>query len=180
MKATHALPTEERVQRMNDVQWLWYYFGIQNDREEEEKLWKRRFLYMAQFVNYDMMKEVLQKEIEADEAKNGKSIKHEKYKETNVTYDNQIVNSEFDEMLKEAMNGQEFSAVELPGSNGAGDANESKDNFLDRVFANETFVNNYNNDVINKKNKIYDDIKINPEDMDDVDIFVYDDEDESR
>ena len=28
--------------------------------------------------------------------------------------------------------------------------------------------------------ELYDDIKINPEDMDDVDIFVYDDEDESR
>lgn len=131
---------------------------------------------MAQFVNYDMMKEVLQREIEADEAEGNVTIKQEKYKETNVTYDNQIVNSEFDQMLKEAMNGQEFSAVELPSSNGAGNANESKDSFLDRVFANEAFANNYNNQVINERNKIDDDIKINPDDMDDVDIFVYDDE----
>jgi hypothetical protein len=59
MRATNALPTEERVQRMNDVQWLWYYINLQKDLKEEEDTWKYRLLYIAQFINSEQVKNIL-------------------------------------------------------------------------------------------------------------------------
>ena len=36
MKATGSLPTDERVKKMNDQQWLWYYLNILEDERLEE------------------------------------------------------------------------------------------------------------------------------------------------
>ena len=40
MKCFQLLPSSKEVRRMNDVQWLWCYFNILKDEDDDEKRWK--------------------------------------------------------------------------------------------------------------------------------------------
>jgi len=133
MRATSALPTEDRVKKMNDVQWLWYYLNIVKDDEESDIGDKNKIEYLTYFINPEMAKGV---------AKNkDKEINKTRVNEANTQY-----NDFFDEELKKALmeaNIGEDSFTELPGSDMTGDPDESEDDFLARVmnhqFSNENF-----------------------------------------
>lgn len=47
---------------MNDAQWLWSYFNIQEDEKEEEESWKNRLDYLTWFINPEMAKSVHEQE----------------------------------------------------------------------------------------------------------------------
>jgi len=135
MRATSALPTEDRVKKMNDVQWIWYYLNIIKDEEELNIEDKSKLDYLTYFINPQMAESVMKnkgKEIE------GKSeVNH-----TNTQY-----NDLFDEELKKALSESgisEDSFVELPSSDAAGDPYESEADFITRAM-NEQFNNdNFN------------------------------------
>ena len=55
MKSVGALPTEERVQKMSDIQWIWYYNNLVKDNEEEEALTKDKIDYLTFFINPELV-----------------------------------------------------------------------------------------------------------------------------
>lgn len=70
MKAIGILPSDPRTRQMNDAQWLWSYFNLVQDDNEEEEAWKARIDYLGFYVNYDMAKSVMEHE---EQKKNNKS-----------------------------------------------------------------------------------------------------------
>ena len=133
MRATSALPTEDRVKKMNMVQWYWYYLNIAKDEEEVGIADNNKIEYLTYFINPEMAKMVVKN--------NGKEVNKSRVNESNTQY-----NDFFDEELKKALTESgmgENSFTELPSSDMAGDLNESEDDFLKRVmnyqFNNENF-----------------------------------------
>ena len=132
MRAASALPTEDRVKKMNDVQWYWYFLNILKDEEENDIVDKNKIEYLTYFINPDMAK--------------GVAKSKDKDNKTRVNDANTQYNNFFDEELKKALmeaNISEDSFTELPSSDMVGDPNESEDDFLTRVmnhqFSNENF-----------------------------------------
>ena len=62
MRATGALPTEQRCKDMNDAQWLWYYINLLLDIEEEKAKNKSYCDYLGNYINPKMAKYVSDKE----------------------------------------------------------------------------------------------------------------------
>lgn len=62
LKAIGVLPSDPQIRQMNDAQWLWCYFNIQEDEEEEEESWKNRLDYLTWFINPEMAKSVHEQE----------------------------------------------------------------------------------------------------------------------
>lgn len=56
------LPSDPKIRQMNDAQWLWCYFNIQEDEQEEEESWKNRLDYLTWFINPEMAKSVHEQE----------------------------------------------------------------------------------------------------------------------
>jgi hypothetical protein len=138
MKATGALPTEERVQKMNDQQWLWSYLNIIQDEEEEEKNWKHRLDYVGWFINEDKYKSVAS--ILKESNNNGQKQLNDNEEEKHYDENPVIVNDSFEEELRRALNdnGENPGAfTELPDSNLIGNPNESKNDFISRVLSNQ-------------------------------------------
>ena len=123
MKAAGALPTEERVQKMSNIQWLWYYKNLVKDEEENESLIKSRIDYLAFFVNPQLHKSV-------NDIQNGKIYDDENnnFNISRPVKGDVYVNDSFEEELKAALGGEELTV--LPDSSSAGNANMSQDDFL--------------------------------------------------
>lgn len=144
MKATGALPTEERVQKMSDLQWLWYYRNLVKDEEEHNKGWQDRLDYIGWWINPKMAEGVMNSRKNKDNATNkfdpkrdyedqvknapiGQSIVHE--------HGDVVVNSSFEEELRRAMAETGEEPTVLPESGAAGNVAESKDDFIARAMA---------------------------------------------
>lgn len=65
MKAFRTPPTDPRMKEMNEAQWLWSYFNIQEDEKEDEESWKNRLDYLTWFINPEMAKSVHEQEARA-------------------------------------------------------------------------------------------------------------------
>lgn len=140
MKATKALPTEDRVQRMNDQQWLWYYLNLLEDEGEEEKKNKMRMDYLGWYINPEQAKRVMEHEkgnfdneqntnnlgprVEIDPLNPNREIIYKDVRESNT----------FEDELNQALLGESGSFVTLPDSQSAGNPYESKDDFINRVL----------------------------------------------
>ena len=134
MRATSALPTEDRVKKMNDVQWLWYYLNIIKDEDEVDIENKNKIEYLTYFINPQLAEGV---------AKN----KDKETNKTRVNDSNTQYNDFFDEELKRALVESgigEDMFTELPSSDMAGDPYESEDDFLARVMSNQFSDENFN------------------------------------
>lgn len=149
MKAAGALPTEERVQKMSNIQWLWYYKNLIKDEEENESLMKSRIDYLAFFVNPELHKSVM-------DIANGNIYKDENdeiIQKTPVPKKEGVyVNDSFEEELKAAL-GDEALTV-LPDSSSAGNANMSQDDFLRMAEQMQQFsmeMDNLNQDINGKE-----------------------------
>lgn len=177
MKATGALPTEERVKKMNSYQWLWYYLNIMEEKKKNNEERDNIIEYLTYFMNHELARTVHEKR---------ESEKNKKYKEQNIQYSNEVYNDSFDEEIAKALQGQKV--VELPSSNYKS-STESKDDFIERAIKIEQFVkqypdNIYTKEIITNKNKIKPSKKIkdlseeeilNMNSDNDLDIFVTDD-----
>lgn len=140
MRAAGALPTEERVKKMTDIQYIWYYRNLLKDDEEDENLMKERIDYLSFFINPEIYKSV-------KDIKNGKtsSSDNQNTAPMQTTTGDICVNDDFERELREALGG-EVQLTELPDSSAAGNANMSKDDFLQLAmqmqdFANQEMVN---------------------------------------
>lgn len=193
MRAAGALPTEERVQKMNDLQWLWYYRNIVLDEDEDNKSWQERLDYMGWWINPKMAEGVMNIKNGKKSNINSKPSEQEQIENAPVGQSiinvegNVVVNDSFEAELQKALaeSGQEVTV--LPESGSAGNAMESKDDFIARamemqnMFANMPSMDNENIE----QNITVEDINIESEkddnlplgfDPDDIDYFEFPDE----
>lgn len=135
MKATKALPTEDRVKKMSDLQWLWSYFNILEDEKEEEQKWKSRLDYLGSWVNPQLARSVMEKE--------GKIVENDS--NSQFVKGDIITNNEFEEEYKKAL-GQgsedEEQFTELPDSLNVGNSSETSEDFISRVMSIDNKIRN--------------------------------------
>ena len=170
MRTMGCMPTEERVQNMNNAQWLWLYLNIQKDMEEERDIAKNRCDYLGMYINPKLAKIVadqnkMQKYQEAnkntdertkyiaDKIKNGKPGE---VLRTELPQDGFVVNTEFEKELMAATKGQgikpEDQKVIQLDENQFGNPYESEKDFLERVKAFEPYAfTNYGYEQPKKK-----------------------------
>ena len=145
MKATSALPTEDRVKKMNDVQWIWYYLNIVKDNEELDIEDKNKLDYLTFFINPQLSEEI---------NKNRKNISGKTDINDSNIQKNDFFEDEFKRALMEA-GISEDDFTELPSSEMAGDPYESEADFIERVKNqqfNDEFFNQSQN--FNEENDI--------------------------
>lgn len=155
MKATGSLPSEQRCKDMNDAQWLWFYFNLLKDAEENRDKTKSELDYLGAYINPEAAKYVSeqdrkrklkeQQQEKSDRAAkvakdNGEDI--DKYRKdlpalpADQQYADTAVNTEFEKELADALKASGASPdelTELPDSKSAGNEFESKEDFLSRV-----------------------------------------------
>src|SRR5574344_1242096 len=73
MRATGALPTEQRVKDMNEHQWFWYYYNLLKDERETEEKYKSRIDYISFFINQELSTKIRKY---TNKEKNG-DVKHD-------------------------------------------------------------------------------------------------------
>lgn len=126
MRTFGLLPSSPDIRDMNDAQWLFCYLNIVKDEEEEEIMWKTRAKYHGMFINPEAV------------------IKTEEFEKTGKIYypeniskspENQYVNDDFEQELKNALQNENF--IELPQETDIrGNANMSSDEFLNMCLEN--------------------------------------------
>lgn len=137
MKSIGALPTEERVQKMNNYQWLWYYYNLQQEKNNEVKEKNAIVDYLTFFINPDLAKAV-QEQRQLEESKNAK--KHNELKE-NETY-----NDDFEKEFGQYFNNKE-DFIEIPNSSGMA-VNETEEEFFERAMKIQEYIQyNPSNDI---------------------------------
>jgi len=172
MKAVGALPTESRIQKMNDQQWLWYYLNILKDSEEDEKVWKTRFDYLGWFINPKLAKSVMGFENNID----NDDIDSDNIGDIQVIQGDQVINSNFEDELRNALSSggiSEDDFTELPSSTEIGNPNETEKQFLSKVLALRDQVENDENKNDENIEQIIKDVGL---DIDDIDFFEYPDD----
>ena len=147
MRAAGALPSEQRCQDMNDAQWLWYYLNLQKDLEEDRDKYKNYMDYIGSWLNPELAKSVMQLEAQKKAQENnevpdsGTRIQIDDTSE--IVYGDTAVNDGFEAELRRAMAAEgadESQLVSLPDSTQAGDATETKEEFLSRVMEMQELV----------------------------------------
>jgi hypothetical protein len=157
MKATGALPTEERVQRMSEVQWLYCYYNIRKDEEEEEIKWKARLDYLGLYIRPEVARSVIESDMKREQQEQNGDVSTsrttiEKKKVSSIVSDDGSteyvtldtdVNASFEEELKRAMEDAGLSTeelTELPDSQNAGNPYESQDDFISRALGGQNLA----------------------------------------
>lgn len=157
MKAIGALPTEERVQRMSEVQWLYCHYNINKDEEEEEIKWKARLDYLGLYIRPDVARSVIEADLKGEKQKENGNVSTsrtsvEKKKVNSVISEDgntefvvldTDINEGFESELRKALSGENISEqefTELPDSQNAGNPFETQEDFLARVLANQNLI----------------------------------------
>ena len=164
MKAFHCLPTEDRCLQMNDAQWLWLYYNLEEDMFERMDEIQDNLDYMGFYLNSDAAKKVMQHNQayrkKRDQKRQAKfyasmpSVQQQEQKEnkpaeknanqildnfftsTPVTNDNTVYNTAFEQELAQAIGSTDISKVtEISDDHEAGNPFESEADFMERVKA---------------------------------------------
>ena len=156
MRAFGVLPTEERCHKMNDGQWLWMYYNLEEDMIEKQDRIQDNLDYIGVYVNPKMAKEMFKHNTankrKRDEqrkrrykqfAQQNSNTKKKPQKATEVL-DNYYqhtdnseatkVNDSFEQELAKAI-GKETQVTEISDDNEAGNPYESEEEFQERVMA---------------------------------------------
>jgi len=151
-----VLPTEQRAKDMNEYQWMWLYQNIIEEERDYEEAMKARMDYLAFYINPEVAQKV--REQEKAQKKSGKNdgiIRTEKHTEVNpynpneiIEYGDTTVDDDFDTKLALFMT-EDDKLTALDDDKNKGDASETKEDFLSRVFANQDGVNNFNDSIMN-------------------------------
>ena len=141
MQEVKALPTEQRVKDMNDYQWLWFWYNMQEKRKEDEELEKVKRDYMCMFINPELYKRIKEhKGMDTAKPSTGSSLQPT----SEIIYGDTISDDDFDKKLQHMMQGDTDGFVELPSSDEAGNADEAPDAFFKRVMQNQAYVDQQN------------------------------------
>ena len=160
MKNTGLVPADSRVSKMNDAQWLWYYYNMEEDLEQQTDIRQSELDYLGIFMNPKMAQEMIK--VNERARKKRRAEKKKMYKamattteepvssslddvfgEDTMAYqsDNTTVNTEFEKELQAALGGntnQQFT--ELFDDESAGNPYEDMDDFMERVNAFKQFA----------------------------------------
>ena len=145
---------------MNDAQWLWYYYNMEEDLEQQTDIRQSELDYLGIFMNPKMAQEMIK--VNERARKKRRAEKKKMYKamattteepvssslddvfgEDTMAYqsDNTTVNTEFEKELQAALGGntnQQFT--ELFDDESAGNPYEDMDDFMERVNAFKQFA----------------------------------------
>lgn len=148
MRAAGALPTEPRVQKMNDVQWLWYYMNLQKDLEEDRDKAENYLDYLGSWINPELAKSVMatkaqkksQGTTQGNNAPNAPKAGTvvQVSEDTEIEYGDTAVSDSFEEEYRRALAGEGITNeefTELPDSQNAGNPFESQEDFIARVMS---------------------------------------------
>lgn len=130
---------------MNDHQWLWYYLNLLEEEKNEEEKHKARLDYLAWWVNPELARRVMGSnnlEQYSDEYLNENNNDNGVYYNKGDT----VINNSFDDEMRKALKESGEELVELPSSHGAGNVNESQNDFISRVMNMSNFVDIYNDE----------------------------------
>ena len=143
MKATGALPTEQRCKDMNVAQWLWYYFNLLEDLKEEREYngeYAENLMdYVGHYINPKLAKYVDDQKAykRKNKGKNVDGYQAPGIREDGTEVKDVVYNSAFEQELAEALKKDgkniEEEFTELPSSDSAGDPYESEEDFMARV-----------------------------------------------
>lgn len=59
MRNSGLVPSDTRAQRMNDAQWLWYYYNMDEDLEQKADIRQSELDYLGIFINPKMAQEMI-------------------------------------------------------------------------------------------------------------------------
>lgn len=168
---------------MSDLQWLWCYFNILEDEQEEELKWKSRLDYLGWWINPQLAKSVIEIEKRNENKGNNKSsFGNEPTEDDPSVNSNQITvkgdvvkNDTFEDEFKKALAeaGVEEKFTELPDSQSVGDAFESQEDFITRALANQELIEPIINDNIKSLESTVQELGL---DMNDIDFFEFPEE----
>lgn len=167
MKCFQLLPSSKEVRRMNDIQWLWCYFNILKDEDDDEKRWKERITY-AGFLNNP--------EFTSEYIKTDATFQHNSNSNSNIDYTEngqmQYNNTDFEEELTRALNNEQF--IEMPEEGAVrGDPIISSDDFINMVTQNiDKYADLQQQDYLMKH------AQANGINMNDLDIIQVEDDDD--
>ena len=105
MRAFHCLPTEERCKQMNDAQWLWLYYNLEEDMFEHMDEKQDNLDYLGFYLNSDAAKKVMKHNQDYRRKRDQK--RKERFKKIDIQY--QIQNNTTDDK-KEKEKKQEQTA----------------------------------------------------------------------
>ena len=149
-----ALPTEKRVQDMNEYQWIWLYQNILEEEKEQEENMKVRMDYLAFYINPELSKQVREHEKQQTNSKDG-IVRVKKHEEVNpynpnevISYGDTTVDEDFDAKLAMFMEDEDVTVLDDDKSKG--NAYETKEDFLSRVAENVDYVKQYNSSILSK------------------------------
>jgi hypothetical protein len=178
MKSAGALPTEDRVKKMNDHQWFYYYYQLLEDEKEEEEKLKNKMDYMAFYMNpelavkYREQQDSLKSQAEGKKTNIPNMKAHEEVNPYNpnqiISYGDTTMDESFDEKIKMFMTDDQVT--ELSDDVRKGNAMESKEDFLARAMANTDIVKKENEKVLNSIKKDAEKAGVNPDDLDAIEI----------
>ena len=156
MRSVGALPTEKRVREMSELQWMWYYLNIIEDKNEEEDTTMVRLDYLAMFMNPELLEQI---RAQREHGKTGQRGPRETVKvngnvETITTVRDTKVNEDFDAMLAAAIGDEQFT--ELPDEKVKGNVYESKEDFINRALGAVEFVETTNKSVLEERQALAD------------------------
>lgn len=144
MQEVKALPTEQRVKDMNDYQWMWYWYNMQQKVTEDEDLAKAKQDYLCMFINPELWKHIRDSE-QIKNATNSSGTAHsEIIGNTKITYGDTTTDEDFDKKLQYMMQNSNDEFTELPGSTEKGNVNEKPQDFFQRVLDNQDYVKDFN------------------------------------
>lgn len=59
MRNSGLVPADDRVRKMNDAQWLWYYYNMDEDMEQKTDIRQSELDYLGVFINPKMAQEMI-------------------------------------------------------------------------------------------------------------------------
>lgn len=163
MRAFNCLPTELRCKQMNDAQWLWLYYNLEEDLFERIDETQDNLDYIGFYINSDAAKKVMKhnqqrrKQRDQKRRQRFKKIQQQYATEENKVNnapksasqvldnyfsssvdvdDNTIFNSSFEQELAKALGTTDLSKItEISDDHEAGNPFESEEDFMERVRA---------------------------------------------
>lgn len=159
MKAFNCLPTEKRCKQLNDAQWLWLYYNLEEDMFEKMDETQDNLDYIGFYLNSDAAKKIMKHNQEyrkkrdqkrkarfanTNDTNNTNNKKQENttvnqvldnfFTSTPVTNDNTVYNTAFEQELAAAIGTTDISKfTEISDDNEAGNPFESEEDFMERV-----------------------------------------------
>ena len=134
MRAANALPTEQRCKDMNDHQWLWYYYNLMEDQEEEEKTCKYHMDYLSFFINPELAAKMRDIEDNKTGSVNATNA-HDEIDPSNPNvithYGDTTVDEDFEKKIEQFMQGP---VTHLDDAKNKGNMYESKESFIARAI----------------------------------------------